>query len=282
LREVGIVQQTALISRRSIIAQLCALSAACARTAPAEIESTSILVGGAEVAVRRRAGRGPTVVFVSGLGDGLESWEPLTPLLPQDWSFLAYSRPGLGESAPLAAPGGVFSAADAARHLHEVLIAAHAQPPYVLVGHSLGGMYIIRFAATYRDSVRALVFVDARPPGFFQHCVREEASCANRPQRPDTLPAAILAEAAGVPEAEEYGVPAALIGAIPATVITSTQVWPVPDGERVHGIWVAEQRALAATFRDHRFVEAAGTTHYVHHDDPALVVREIAVRAGAA
>lgn len=268
---------TATIARRTIVLQLFALGAACASSRE-QVETGVANVDGAAIAFKRRAGAGPTIVFESGLGDGLESWEPLFQLLPANAPFFAYSRPGYGDSAAVPILNGVVSASESAQRLRRLLTAANVRGPYVLVGHSLGGLYIIRFAELYPEAVRAMVFVDARPPGFFERCAQAGASCGTRVQRSAETPATVLAEAAGIPEAEAHGIDTNRLAGIPATVITATRPGSSADGARVRELWIAEQHAVASTFRDSRFVEAADAGHYVHHDNPALVAREIAAR----
>lgn len=272
------MRPTASILRRNVILQLCAVTAACATGRSRPIVNGILDVDGGAIAFKRRAASGPTIVFESGLGDGLESWEPLFPLLASASSFFAYSRPGYGESTSAHIENGMVTAAEVAQRLHRILGSAGVRAPYLLVGHSLGGMYISRYAELFPDTVHALVFVDARPPGFFAHCAREGASCGTRVQRPADWPAHILAEAAGIPEAEAHGLDNDLIAGLPATIITTTRPGPAADGVRVRQLWIAEQHVLAETFRDHRFVEAMGSGHYVHHDEPGLVAREIAAR----
>src|SRR5205823_6092481 len=60
--------------------------------------------------------------------------------------------------------GRPFSAANAAEDLHKALAAAGERPPYVMVGHSMGGPYLTTFTARYPADVAGLVFVDASHP----------------------------------------------------------------------------------------------------------------------
>ena len=93
------------------------------------------------------AGTGsPAVVFESGLGDGKESWRPIFEEVGKSTKVFAYDRGGYGASTAHSADR---SAKEIVRELHALLKAAHIDPPFVLVGHSIGGLYANLFAQTY-------------------------------------------------------------------------------------------------------------------------------------
>lgn len=113
------------------------------------------------IAFAGRPGGDPTVVFQSGLGDGMSVWAPVLSRLPSTITSFTYDRPGYGGSA---AGSGHRDPCTIARELHDVLIAARRRPPYVLVGHSLGGLYQYAFARLYPDETSAILLVDATHP----------------------------------------------------------------------------------------------------------------------
>jgi len=99
----------------------------------------------------------PTVVFDSGLGDGTRAWGLIQPAIAAHARACSYDRAGLGFSDPPTRPS---TSANVVDDLHRLLHAAHIKPPYVLVGHSLGGMHVKLYAETYLPEVAGLVFVD--------------------------------------------------------------------------------------------------------------------------
>lgn len=99
----------------------------------------------------------PTVVFESGLGDSTRAWGLVQPEISKHTRACSYDRAGLGFSDPANAPG---TSANAVADLAKLLRSANIAPPYVLVGHSYGGMNVKLFAATYPSSVAGLVLVD--------------------------------------------------------------------------------------------------------------------------
>jgi pimeloyl-ACP methyl ester carboxylesterase len=107
----------------------------------------------------------PTVVFESGMGDGLATWSKVLPEVEKHSRVFAYSRPGYGRSESSQSPRDPFTVA---RELRVLLRQQNLTPPYVLVGHSLGGLYMQSFAALYPDEVTGLVLVDPTHPRQWQ------------------------------------------------------------------------------------------------------------------
>jgi pimeloyl-ACP methyl ester carboxylesterase len=100
---------------------------------------------------------GPTVVFESGWGADSGEWVRILPILAPSRRACAYDRAGYGTSDPGPDPR---DATAIVRDLHAGLRAARIRGPYVLVGHSAGGLYVRLFAAKYPKEVAGLVLVD--------------------------------------------------------------------------------------------------------------------------
>jgi pimeloyl-ACP methyl ester carboxylesterase len=98
-----------------------------------------------------------TVVFENGAGASLETWGKVQPEVSRFAKTVSYDRAGFGlsDDAPLKWEGRRV-----ADDLHRALLAAGVAPPYILVGHSLGGPYIRIFAGMYPDEVAGMVMVD--------------------------------------------------------------------------------------------------------------------------
>jgi len=103
----------------------------------------------------------PTVVLEAGLGGMSSAWGWVQPEAAKFCRVVSYDRAGLGWSGPDNAPK---TATAAVRRLHSVLVHAAVRPPYVLVGHSLGGLFIRLFADLYPEEVAGMVFLDAVHP----------------------------------------------------------------------------------------------------------------------
>lgn len=112
----------------------------------------------------------PTVVLDSGLSDTWLHWYKVQPEVAKFTRVCAYDRAGLGWSEPR--PGARTSRV-IAEELHALLRNAGVAPPYVLAGHSMGGLNVRMYASLYRAEVVGMLLVDAchpdqprRLPGF--------------------------------------------------------------------------------------------------------------------
>jgi len=113
---------------------------------------------------------GPLVVLESGLGDGWASWKPVLATLSERCRVFAYSRPGYDSSSDVSTPRDISTEA---KELRSLLHALGEQPPYVLVGHSLGGLIVQSFAAMYPQEVGGLLAVDAPHPDQIEYLNRD-------------------------------------------------------------------------------------------------------------
>lgn len=118
-------------------------------------------VGGHRLYVHCTGSGSPTVVLVSGLAETSVYWGGwIAPAVAQNTTVCAYDRAGQGWSDPPASPqDGMAVATD----LHTLLDHAQIPGPYVLVGHSTGGVYARIFAARYPDQVAGMVLLDSQP-----------------------------------------------------------------------------------------------------------------------
>ncbi len=99
---------------------------------------------------------GPTVVLESGLGGGID-WEQVRTEIGRFAKVITYDRAGFGQSEPGPKPR---TARQIASELHRALQNANLPPPYILVGHSMGGPYVRVFAMAYPQEVSGMVLVD--------------------------------------------------------------------------------------------------------------------------
>lgn len=119
-------------------------------------------IGGRKIQLDCRGTGSPTVIFEAGLDmDGSLSWSAVHDEIAKTTRSCAYSRAGIMWSDPRNAPQNGISIA---QDLHATLSKAGEQGPFVLVGHSLGGPYIMTYTKYYGQQVAGLVFVDASHP----------------------------------------------------------------------------------------------------------------------
>jgi pimeloyl-ACP methyl ester carboxylesterase len=103
----------------------------------------------------------PTVILDAGLGDSYVTWRKVQPRIAQYTRVCSYDRAGLGYSESSPRPR---TSKDFAEELHTLLHNAGIPPPYILVGHSMGGYDARLFAGLYRNEVAGMVMVDASHP----------------------------------------------------------------------------------------------------------------------
>jgi pimeloyl-ACP methyl ester carboxylesterase len=103
----------------------------------------------------------PTVVLEAGMASMSANWAWVRDELAPHGRVVSYDRAGLGWSDKSHAP---MDAATSAAVLHTALAVAAVAPPYVLAGHSYGGLVMRMFAARYPDEVAGVVLVDASHP----------------------------------------------------------------------------------------------------------------------
>lgn len=104
----------------------------------------------------------PTIVFESGVMSTVLSWTELQEELSRSYRVVSYDRAGLGWSELGPMPRTARRIVD---ELHALLERAAIPPPYVLVGHSFGGLTMPLFAALYPDETAGMVLVDPVAPG---------------------------------------------------------------------------------------------------------------------
>jgi len=265
----------------------------------------------------------PTVVLISGYHGSSDSWTqpddlsllPLAvgpavlPGLARENRVCAYDRPGTlrsmadapltDRSTPVAQPRTVR---DLVSELHGLLSAAQVPTPYVLVGHSLGGLIALLYARTYSSDVRGIVFVDALSPtlpiqlgALWPLYLR----VLNPPLQDQPVPSMRQ------PESEQVDIDASIdqvrqappLRPIPLVVLTRTEPFQLPPGFTLPaGITSESWAAIDTAFVNAQryFVElvpttpqvfATGSEHSIELSQPDLVInatRLVISRAAAA
>lgn len=246
----------------------------------------------------------PTVILEAGYRSPANVWtddlvqpdDPRTMVLEGVAGFTrvcAYERPGAagvidGElqpsrSDPVPMPR---TAESVVSDLHALLRAAGVPGPYVLVGHSLGGLFVRLYAATYPDEVVGLVLVDA-----WSERLKDELT----PEQWETyvgFNSVLPPQMASYPEYETLDFAAASttmsaaasahpLGTIPLVVIAKGQPFGLKAAdlgfppEELERAWRAAQEGLATLSPRGRFEVAEESAHYVQLQQPDLVIEAI-------
>jgi pimeloyl-ACP methyl ester carboxylesterase len=234
-----------------------------------------VAIPGSEIYLRCEGGPGHTVMFEAAVGEDHTNWLPIAECLRDRAFACVYDRTGVGRSTM---PRPAASAADHAAQLHDLLEAAAIPRPVLLVGHSYGGLVALLATATHPADVAGLILVDASHP---QQDERIRA-VLNDPQF-ETWDLAMteIGEIANIRASlKEVGAIYGQLPDIPLTVISSTKhersdaVPPDYPHDAVQRGWAVLQAEHARLRPDARHV-STDAGHYVHEDDPDLVVAEI-------
>jgi pimeloyl-ACP methyl ester carboxylesterase len=128
-----------------------------AHTRPGQL----IDVGGHRLHLSCTGSGSPTVVLEPGAGGISSDLGSITKAVARDTRSCVYDRAGRGWSEPADTPQ---DATQIATDLHTLLHRGQVPGPYVLAGHSFGGLYTLTFAARYPDEVAGIVLVDSTAP----------------------------------------------------------------------------------------------------------------------
>lgn len=98
----------------------------------------------------------PAIIFENGLGVGLGNWDTVIDQIAKFSPVLAYDRAGVEKSDKIFQMPTIKVVAE---NLKAILTTLNISPPYILVGHSLGGLYVRGFAGIYPNDIAGLVFI---------------------------------------------------------------------------------------------------------------------------
>ncbi len=225
------------------------------------------------VCAGERQPRAPLVVLEAGAGNSAATWNDVIGPIAQSARVCAYDRQNLGSSQKVDAQ---LSGAGHAAALHALLAAAHEPPPYVMAGHSYGGMIVRLFATNYPGEVAAIVLVDSS----------HEEQVARFSILPAPLPAAVPADTSPRERVDIVATSAELAAApwradMPLIVL-SRGLWlkvppavPDPLAYARLGIWQDLHRELATRSPAGEVVVATKSGHYIQNDEPQIVIDAI-------
>ena len=234
-------------------------------------------VGGYEMYLHCMGTGTPTVIMEAGLNDVAETWSLVQPEVAGFTRACSYDRAGLGKSDLGPKPRDSYQIV---RELHILLTNAGIEGPYVLVGHSLGGMYMRLFADYYQEEVVGLVLVDSAHIDDSERCAA--VLPPESPNESESLRSIRewLANPPTFPELPEQLFEPGSLGDMPLVVLSVPHQKRAKDlpawfSDALDEIWVDLQKEWAqiSTRSNHIFAYESG--HFIQQDQPDLVIDAI-------
>jgi pimeloyl-ACP methyl ester carboxylesterase len=222
-----------------------------------------------QIAYRVLGSGRPVIVMISGLGDGMTTFDDAAAELAQSATVIVYDRAGYGGSD---AVEGARDARAAERELSALLEQSGVNGPYVLLGHSVGGLYAEYYAAQHPHQVAGLILEDSRPSNFSRACEGAGVDmCAMLSSMAWTLPAGARGELAALVTTERQVGAISPISGKPVLVLSR----PVASNANAFdATWASSQRELANRYGARHLTAPTGG-HYVHGDEAAWFVSSI-------
>ena len=213
----------------------------------------------------------PAVIFEGGFGTGIASWSTVQRDVAAFAQTVSYDRAGIGQSDPGPKPR---SAKQIAAELHTALEKAGVKPPYVMVGHSFGGIYVRVFADMYPKEVVGLVLIDPSQESFNDWLVKNQPDRVKAGQSNIAKASeGVQAEFAGVDTSYAQARVAKVPEGIPVTILTATEDDSMPAEARK--LWIEKHKEWAATVPASKHIVVDKATHFIQAQQPALVVDSI-------
>ena len=219
-------------------------------------------LGGYRLYISCRGTGTPVVVMDAGFESSGKTWSAVTPSIAEFTTVCVYDRHGVGLSDGLAPGSGTRTASDVVADLRALLKAYGVPAPYVLVGHSVGGLHVRLYAARHPDDVAGVVLVDSSHEDRHQRyapSLAEQRAAYSRKQSGGNLERLDLVESSR--EVRD----SRALPAVPLLVLSA-------KGTTAHDSLQAD---LARLRPDARHVIVTESGHYIQNDAPAIVIESL-------
>lgn len=220
----------------------------------------------------------PIIILETGAGDDMTEWESSISHFEQYSQVFAYNRAGFKGSD---SKNKKRNAKIIVIELQELLKEANIPPPYILVGHSLGGLYMRVYANTFPDEVSAVIQIDSTHHEFIKNCNNSKGKF---PENPTGIPWWALLVSPDALAGESKELCRSLNTAsnnqsfpkVPLVVLSSNKV---PNGiketSEKWAIMQSQQEYLATLSPISKHIICNSCGHYVHQDKPELLTKAL-------
>jgi pimeloyl-ACP methyl ester carboxylesterase len=247
---------------------------------------TKVDVGGRGLYIFCDGQGSPTVVFEGGRGGDSSYWLPVFQETIKYTSACIYDRANLGRSDPAPNPR---STQDYVDDLHNLLANAQIPGPYLLVGHSMGGMTVLLYAAQYPKEVGGIVLVDPTHPDQYGDRYAAimptesagEAACLKEERKPREVKVMSGPESWDFEKSVDQVRAIQSLGDLPFTVISRgvTEIpWCPPAADAGMQLVWDLHKEYSMLSSDSKQVIAENSGHLVMMDRPDTIVQAIRER----
>lgn len=204
-----------------------------------------------------------TVIFESGMSDSLEAWGPIPDTVALFAHVFLYDRADIGKSDTSRQKRTI---PNMVQELKSILDLENIKPPYILVGHSLGGYITRYFSSTFPNDVKGLILLDPAPEAFWksmskkelQNYVKGGTEWYNTKFKPryrkewfEFIPNMVYMKNLNISED------------LPIILVSGSE-WK----------WYKYQKEQIVGLRNAKHIELIGG-HYIHRDHPAIIIKYI-------
>jgi pimeloyl-ACP methyl ester carboxylesterase len=236
----------------------------------------------------------PTVILEAGQGDTSYNWIKVQTGGDGSYRVCSYDRANLGESDAAPKPRTYL---DMARDLHALLTNAYIEGPYILVGHSGGGLLIRVFRDQYPEEVAGLVLVDAAHPDMGQRLLEglpPKTLFESKALREWRIWLSYMSDSQGSAYQDQEGLDTkannALVKAakplrdLPLVVISRSPdnatfegapILPAVTNAKLRQIWQELQSELVGLSSNSTHIVASHAGHSIQREEPELVIDAI-------
>lgn len=238
----------------------CAMVASPADAAPdAPAVSSAPSASEPEIAYRVLGAGRPVIVMISGLGDGMATFNNVASDLARSATVIIYDRSGYGASEAVSGPKDAVAAE---AELTRLLAQSGIQGPYMLVGHSLGGLFAEYYAARHPDMISAIILEESRPATYAAACEAAGlAMCTPTPAMVASAPAGVRAEVDGMAATVAQVEAAGPASGKPVLILSRPLA---PGATPTDVLWSKVQQDLAARYPGSLHLVAPGGGHMMH------------------
>lgn len=231
----------------------------------------------------KEAGKGhPTIILEAGLGSGLDDYDTLQTAISKFAKIVLYDRPGLGKSSESPNPRTLPVYVN---ELKELLQTEKNDTPYILIGHSLGGLIMRYYAYKYPEDLVGLVLIDSTPEYWFDyfrstHSI-EEIKKSNKALDPNSNGSTGTTRKEWV----QFEMNCQLIKEteipqdIPIRIISSAKYSNEHEAIGYYpedlNVWAKMQSSFTNNSDDAKQIITVNSGHSIYHNEPELIIKSV-------